>query len=113
MNRDAFDACVEEVLVHELRPRDVVILDDLSRHKSERPQRLIESQGATLEFLPPYGPDIKPIETVFSKVKQVLRSLACRTTQTLRYAMESVFDPVTLTDAANCFRHCGYSLRED
>lgn len=113
INRDIFDAFVEQVLVPELRPGDVVILDNLSSHKSERARKLIESRGARMEFLPPYSPDLNPIEMVFSKVKQHLRSLACRTRDALWNAMQSILDTVTPNDAANCFRHCGYSLRSD
>lgn len=112
INRDVFDAFVEQVLVPELRPGDVVILDNLSSHKSERARKLVESRGAKLEFLPPYSPDLNPIEMVFAKIKQLLRSLGCRTKDTLWTAMQSVLDRITPSDALNCFRHCGYSLRE-
>lgn len=113
INRDVFDAFVERVLVPELRDGDVVILDNLSSHKSEHARRLIESRGATLVFLPPYSPDLNPIEMVFSKIKQLLRSLGCRTRDALWNAMQSVLDKVTSDDAANCFRHCGYTPRHD
>lgn len=113
VNRDVFEAFVEQVLVPELRPGDVVVLDNLSSHKSQQARRLIESRGAELVFLPPYSPDLNPIEMVFSKIKQLLRSLACRTKNALWNAMQSVLDQVTPSDAANCFRHSGYTLRED
>jgi len=113
VNGDVFEAFVEQVLVPELRPGDVVILDNLSSHKSGRTRRLVESRGARLEFLPPYSPDLNPIEMVFAKVKQLLRSMACRTRDALWTAMQSVLDAVTPSDAANCFRHCGYTLRLD
>ena len=113
INRDVFDAFVEQVLVPELREGDVVILDNLSSHKSESARKVIESRGARLEFLPPYSPDLNPIEMVFSKIKQLLRSRACRTRDALWKAMQSVLDRVTPTDAANCFRHCGYTPREE
>lgn len=113
INRDVFDAFVEQVLVPELREGDVVVLDNLSSHKSEHARKMIESRGARLEFLPPYSPDLNPIEMVFSKIKQLLRSCACRTRDALWKAMQSVLDHVTPTDAANCFRHCGYSPRFD
>jgi transposase len=113
INRDVFDAFVEQVLVPELREGDVVILDNLSSHKSEHARKMIESRGARLEFLPPYSPDLNPIEMVFSKIKQLLRSRACRTRDALWKAMQSVLDRVTPTDAANCFRHCGYTPREE
>jgi transposase len=112
INRDVFDAFVEQVLASELRPGDVVILDNLSSHKSEHARQLIESRGARLVFLPPYSPDLNPIEMVFAKVKQLLRSLGCRTKDALWKAMQSVLDRISPSDAANCFRHCGYTLRE-
>ncbi len=113
VNRDVFDAFVEQVLVPELRPGDVVVLDNLSSHRSEHARRLIESRDARLEFLPPYSPDLNPIEMVFSKIKQLLRSTACRTREALWDAMQSVLDAVTPTDAANCYNHCGYTLRQE
>ena len=112
IDREFFDAFVEDILLHELRAGDVVVLDNLSSHKSEKAKKLIESRGAELVFLPPYSPDLNPIEMVFSKVKQLLRSLACRTREALWTAMQTVLDQVTPADAANCFRHCGYTLRE-
>lgn len=113
VNGDVFEAFVEQVLVAELRSGDVVIMDNLSSHKRQRIQALIESTGARLRFLPPYSPDLNPIEMVFSKVKQALRSLACRTRDALWNAMQSVLDRVTAEDASNCFKHCGYTLRVD
>ena len=113
VNADAFEAFVEQVLTPALRPGDVVVLDNLSSHKRRRTRELIEAAGATLVFLPPYSPDFNPIELVFSKIKQLLRSLACRTQKTLWETMQSVLDQVTPSDAAHCFRHCGYSLHLD
>jgi transposase len=110
VNRDVFEAFVEQVLVPELREGDVVVLDNLSSHKSVRTRTLIERAGARLVFLPPYSPDLNPIELIFAKVKQLLRSLSCRTKDTLWNAMQSVLDQVTPSDAANCFEHCGYTL---
>jgi transposase len=72
---------------------------------------LIEGAGATLLFLPPYSPDLSPIEMIFAKLKQLLRSLACRTRDALWGVMQSVLDQITASDAANCFRHCGYTLQ--
>ncbi len=111
VNRDVFEAFVERILLPELEPGDTVVLDNLSSHKGERVRELVESCGARLEFLPPYSPDLNPIEMVFSKIKQLLRTLACRTRQALWNSMQSVLDAVTPTHAANCYRHCGYSLR--
>ena len=113
VNGDIFQAFVERVLVPELRPGDMVIMDNLSSHKRARIRELIESAGAKLIFLPPYSPDLNPIEMIFSKVKQLLRSLACRTRTALWNTMQSVLDAVTSTDATNCFGHCGYTLDLD
>ncbi len=113
VNGDIFEAFVERVLVPELRPGDIVVMDNLSSHKRARTRELIESAGARLQFLPPYSPDLNPIEPVFSKIKQLLRSLASRTRIALWASMQGVLDAVTPTDAANCFRHCGYSLQLD
>ena len=113
VNGDIFESFIEHVLVPELQSGDVVIMDNLSSHKRARTRELIESTGAKLIFLPPYSPDLNPIEMVFSKVKQLLRSLACRTRNALWNAMQLVLDAVTPTDAFNCFRHCGYTLDLD
>lgn len=113
VNRDVFDSFVEQVLAPQLRPGDVVVLDNLSSHKSEKARRIIESRGARLEFLPPYSPDLNPIEMIFSKIKQLLRSLACRTRDALWAAMQSVLDQITPADARNCFHHCGYTPHPD
>jgi len=99
--------------VPQLRPGDIVIMDNLSSHNRARTRELIESAGAELVFLPPYSPDLNPIEMIFAKVKQLLRSLACWTRDALWQAMQSVLDQVTESDAVNCFRHCGYSLQVD
>jgi transposase len=113
VSAETFEAFVEQVLTPLLRPGDVVVLDNLSSHKRRRARDLIEAAGARLEFLPPYSPDFNPIEMVFAKIKQSLRSLACRTREALWNVMQSVLDQITPSDAANCFRHCGYPLHVD
>jgi transposase len=113
VNGDVFEAFVKQVLLPQLTPGDIVILDNLSSHRRASIQTLIESAGAQLLFLPPYSPDLNPIELVFSKIKQLLRSLACRTREALWHTMQSVLDQVTTSDAANCFRHCGYTLQSN
>jgi transposase len=113
VNGDVFEAFVEQVLVPELRRGDVVVMDNLSSHKHARVRELIEAAGARLLFLPPYSPDLNPIELIFAKVKQLLRSLACRTRDALWQAMQSVLDKVTPSDAFNCYKHCGYTLQMD
>jgi len=111
VNADVFEAFVERVLVPDLRAGDVVVMDNLSSHKRVRTRQLIETAGAQLLFLPPYSPDLNPIEMIFAKIKQILRSLACRTREQLWGIIQPVLDQVTASDAANCFRHCGYTLQ--
>ena len=111
VNSDVFEAFVEQVLAPQLKPGDIVVMDNLSSHKRLRTRQLIEAAGAELVFLPPYSPDLNPIEMIFAKVKQLLRSLACRTRDKLWRAMQSILDQITATDAINCFRHCGYTLQ--
>lgn len=111
VNREVFEAFVEQVLLKQLKPGDIVVMDNLSSHKGERIAELIESVGAEVRYLPPYSPDLNPIEMIFSKIKQLLRSLACRTVDRLWRAMQSVLDRVTASDATNCFNHAGYRYR--
>lgn len=111
VNADVFEAFIEQVLVPQLKLGDIVVMDNLSSHKRDRTCQLIAAAGAELVFLPPYSPDLNPIEMIFAKIKQLLRSLACRTRDALWRAMQSVLDQVTASDAANCFRHCGYTLQ--
>ena len=113
VNGDIFESFVEHVLVPELLEGDIVIMDNLSSHKRVRTRALIEAAGAELEFLPPYSPDLNPIEMIFSKIKQLLRSLGLRMRDALWESMQNVLDQVTTSDAKNCFKHCGYSLRLD
>lgn len=112
VNRDVFEAFVERVLVPQLQPGDVVVMDNLSSHKGGRIAPMITAAGAELRYLPPYSPDLNPIEMIFSKVKQGLRSLAHRTQEALWNAMQSVLDTITPTDAINCYRHAGYTLQK-
>ena len=113
VNSDVFEAFVEQVLVSQLKHGDIVVMDNLSSHKRLRTRQLIEAAGPELTFLPPYSPDLNPIETIFAKIKQLLRSLACRTRDRLWRAMQSVLDQITATDAVNCFRHCGCTLQTE
>ena len=111
VNGDVFEAFVEQVLAPQLGPGDIVVMDNLSSHKRARTRELIEATGAQVLFLPPYSPDLNPIEMIFAKLKQFLRSLACRTREGLWQRMQSALDQITASDAANCFRHCGYTLQ--
>lgn len=109
VNRDVFEAFVEQVLVPTLRPGDLVIMDNLSSHKGERTPMLVRAVQAEVVYLPPYSPDLNPIEPAFSKIKQRLRSLACRTVEALWNNIQSTLDIVTPSDAVNYFKHCGYA----
>jgi transposase len=108
MNADIFEAYIEQFVVPELRPGDVVVMDNLSAHKRASIGALIAGAGAELVYLPPYSPDLNPIEMIWSKVKSVLRSLAARTFEALEEAIVIALQAVSPTDALNCIRHAGY-----
>jgi transposase len=110
---DIFVAFVQEVLAPSLQAGDLVILDNLSSHKKAQVRTFIEARGAQVLYLPPYSPDLNPIEMIFAKIKQALRSLACRTRAALWSVMQTVLDQVTARDARHCFAHCGYTLHSE
>jgi transposase len=103
-----FEAYVDQVLAPVLRPGQVVVLDNLGAHKGERVRELIEERGCELLFLPPYSPDLNPIEEAFSKVKGSLRRTGARTRETLIEAIGRALDAVTAKDTQGFFEHCGY-----
>src|SRR3954447_1587511 len=103
-NTDVFETYVEEVLVPELRPGDVVIWDRLQAHQSEEAIEAVEAAGAVVVPLPPWSPDYSPIEEMFSKVKGSLRSAAARTKETIYEAFGSALHDVTLGDIAGWFQ---------
>jgi transposase len=103
-----FEAYVEQVLMPTLRPGQAVVLDNLSSHKGGRVRELVEGRGCELLFLPPYSPDLNPIEEAFSKVKGLLRRAGARTREALVEAMGQALDAVTNRDARGFFEHCGY-----
>ena len=88
---------------------DVVILDNLSAHKGKEIQELIESIGAEIWYLPPYSPDLNPIEKMWSKVKSILRKLKARTEAELIVAIAQALDHVTSQDVRGWFKSCGYT----
>ena len=110
INADIFEAFLEQVLLPTLRVGEVVVMDNLSSHKSCRVTELIESVGAELLYLPPYSPDLNPIELAFSKIKQRLRTQAYRTVDSLWKCMQEVLDTISQKDAVNFLKHCGYTL---
>jgi transposase len=103
-NTDIFETYVQEVLVPELKPGDVVIWDNLKPHKSEEAIEAIEAAGASVEPLPPWSPDLTPIEEMVSKVKGAMSSAAARTTHAVYWAFASALDQVTLNDIAGWFQ---------
>jgi transposase len=104
-----FAAFVERVLVPSLRPGQLVVLDNLSVHKSARARELIEDAGCQLVFLPSYSPDLNPIEHAFAKAKQALRRLEPRTWESVVAAIGQVVDTVTAADAQAFFTAAGFS----
>lgn len=107
---EVFQAYVRRVLCPALRAGDIVIMDNLSPHKNELTLSLIEARGATVRFLPAYSPDLNPIEKMWSKVKQSLRSAEARTREKLIEAIASALQTVTPQDARGWFASCGYSF---
>ena len=107
---EVFRVYVQTVLCPTLRRGDLVIMDNLSPHKNDATRALIEQTGATVAFLPAYSPDLNPIEKMWSKVKQFLRSAEARTWEALLAAIAAALAAVTPQDAANWFAHCGYSF---
>jgi transposase len=107
---EVFRTYTEQVLLPQLRDGDIVIMDNLSPHKNPETIELIETAGASVLFLPPYSPDLNPIEKMWSKVKAHLRALEARTYDQLIEAIASALPKVTHQDAVNWFASCGYSF---
>jgi transposase len=104
---EAFATFIEHVLGPQLRSGDVVVLDNLSAHKTERVRQAIEARGAALLFLPPYSPDLNPIEKAWSKVKSWLRTRAARTALSLGYAIGEALDRISAADCRGYYTSCG------
>ena len=97
---DVFETFLERVLLRKLRPGDIVVLDNVGAHKPETVRQLIESAGARLLFLPPYSPDLNPIELCWSKLKAALRDFGARTRDALDAAIKRAMDLIGADDAA-------------
>ena len=104
-----FLAYVEQILVPTLQPGDLVIADNLSAHKVAGVRRAIEGAGAALIYLPPYSPDLNPIELCFAKLKAIVRAARCRTIETLWPLLGESLQHVSADECRNYFRHAGYS----
>ena len=98
---------MEQVLVPTLRPGQVVVLDNLTAHKGDRVRELVERRGCELMFLPPYSPDLNPIEEAFSKTKALLRRAEARSRAALVDAIGRALSAMTARDARGFFEHCG------
>jgi transposase len=107
---DVFTLFVQEALVPTLRPGMVVVMDNLAAHKVAAIRRSIEAAGCRLVYLPPYSPDYSPIENIWSKAKQLLRSTAARAVPALSDAITTALAAITPQDCYNCFEACGYTL---
>lgn len=108
MNAICFAGFCDWLLAPTLTPGDLVVMDNLSSHRSAAAVRAIESAGAHAVYLPPYSPDLNPIEMIFSKVKQLLRALKPRSFRQIATDAKKVLQQITLEDLENVFLNCGY-----
>jgi len=109
MSGDIFLAYLRRCLVPTLTAGDIVVMDNLPAHKIAQVRRIIEAAGAKLLYLPPYSPDLNPIEQVFAKLKALLRNAAERTIDTLWPRIGTLLDAFDAQECANYLRHCGYA----
>ena len=109
INGRAFTAYVEQFLVPTLAPGDIVIMDNLGSHKGKAVRRAIRAAGAKLLFLPPYSPDLNPIEQVFSKLKTLMRKAAERTVEDTWQRVGKLLDQFTAQECANYISNAGYA----
>lgn len=108
INGPVFLAWVQQHLAPRLRTGDIVVMDNLSSHKVRGVRESIEAVGAELRYLPPYSPDLNPIELAFSKFKKLLRDGAERTVDKLWTLCGTILDQFTENECRNYFKHCGY-----
>lgn len=106
-----FEAYVEKFLAPSLHEGQVVVLDGLGAHRSERVREIIEGRGCDLVFLPPYSPDLNPIEEAFSKIKNIVRKFGARMREALNEAIAEALSEIKLEDVIGWFSHCGYEAR--
>ena len=109
MNGEAFLVYVDKVLAPSLSDGDIVVIDNLAAHKVEGVRAMIEARGAVLLYLPPYSPDLNPIEMAFAKLKTLLRKAAARTRDSLWDAIAQVLGAFTTDECANYLAHAGYA----
>lgn len=109
INGELFRVYVEEVLAPTLKPGDVVVLDNLGSHKGKAARAAVRARGAHLIFLPPYSPDLNPIEMVFAKLKTLFRKADERTIEASWRRVGTLLDAFTPAECQNCLRHAGYA----
>lgn len=107
---EVFRAYTERLLCPTLEAGDIVVMDNLGAHKVSGIREAIEARGAQLIYLPPYSPDMNPIEKCWSKIKQALRTAGARTRRKLERAIKGALETITESDALAWFAHCGYEL---
>ena len=110
MDGEVFRAWCEQMLAPTLRPGNIVIMDNLAAHKVEGVRQAIEASGATLLYLPPYSPDLNPIENAFAKLKAHVRKAAARTIAVLETAAAGALQTFKPAECANCVAHAGYGF---
>lgn len=110
LNGDAFEAYVTYVLAPILRPGDIVVLDNAAAHKMKAARQAVEACGARWAFLPPYSPDLNPIELCWSKVKGILRGAKARTVDELLDAVKLALQSISQSDILHFMQHCGYPV---
>ena len=109
VNGDLFVASVRQVLAPTLRPGDIVVMDNLASHKRAGVRQALEAAGGVLRYLPPYSPDLNPIELAFAKLKALLRKAGRRTVEGLWHFLGEALDAFSPQECQNYFRHCGYA----
>jgi transposase len=110
---EVFVAWVEHVLVPDLTEGDIVVMDNLGAHKDVRVRALIEAANASIAYLPPYSPDLNPIELAWTKVKRWLRTARRRSRDAIDDALDKIMHLITESDAMGWFKHCGYKVQSE
>ena len=110
LNRNIFEYYIVEILGPHLVEGEILILDNLSAHLSEKVEQALAKKGCKLLFLPAYSPDLSPIELAFAKVKEYLRAVGARTSEALAQAIEQALASISPPEAVAFFKHCGYTV---
>lgn len=108
INGEAFRTYVEAELIKTLKPGDIVVLDNLGSHKGKEVRAMVRRAGAKLLFLPPYSPDLNPIEQLFSRLKHTMRKAMGRTVETVHDALATILETIPPSECANYLENAGY-----